>query len=95
MNNDDCTGFLMWLPCYCISCIYKPTKKSRYMYSFLVYNENHKQAIQYTKNINGTASLVEAVSTIQKECKSTWHYKIQFVSCSCADVDRSETKTKL
>jgi len=60
------------------------------MYSFLVYNENHKQAIQYTKNINGTASLVEAVSTIQKECKSTWHYKIQFVSCSCADVDRSE-----
>ena len=92
MNNDECTGFLMWLPCCCISCIYKPTKKSRYMYSFLVYNENHKQAIQYTKNINGTASLVEAVSTIQKECKSTWHYKIQFVSCSCADVDRSERK---
>ena len=30
-------------------------------YSLLVYNENHKQTIQYTKNINGTASLVEAV----------------------------------
>jgi len=42
--------------------------------------------------INGTASLVEAVSTIQKECKSTGHYKIQFVSCSCADVDRNERK---
>ena len=49
------------------------------MYSLLVYNENHIQAIQYTKNINGTASLVEAVSTIQKEY--TGHYKIQFVSC--------------
>ena len=73
--------------------IYKPRKKSRYMYSLLVYNENHKQTIQYTKNINGTASLVEAVSTIQKECKSTRHYKMQFVSCSSANVGRSERKT--
>ena len=93
MNNDECTGFLMWLPCYCVSCIYKSTKKSRYMYSLLVYNENNKQTIQYTKVINGTASLVEAVSTIQKECKSTRHYKIQFVSCSSANVGRSERKT--
>ena len=76
----------------CISCIYKPTKKSRYMYSLLVYNENHKQTIQYNKNINGTPSIVEAVSTIQKECKSTGQYKIHFVSCSCANVDRSERK---
>ena len=44
-----------------------------------------KHTIQYNKNVTGTASLVEAVSTIQKECKSTGHYKIQFVSCSCAD----------
>ena len=44
------------------------------------------------KKINGTASLVEAVSTIQKEYKSTGHYKIQFVSCSCANVDRNERK---
>ena len=89
INNDECTGRLMWLPCYCISCIYKRTKKSKYMYSLLVYNENHIQTIQYTKNINGTASLVEAVSTIQKECKSTGHYKIQFVSCSCAKLIQS------
>ena len=92
INNDECTGFLMWLPCYCISCIYKPTKKSKYMYSLLVYNDDHIQTIQYTKNINGTASLVEAVSTIQKEYKSTGHYKMQFVSCSSANVDRSERK---
>ena len=51
----------MWLPCYCISCIYKATKKSKYKYSLLVCNENHKQTIQCIKNINGTASLVEAV----------------------------------
>ena len=58
INNDECTGLVMWLPCYCISCIYEPTKKSKYMYSLLVYNENQIQTIQYTKNINGTASLV-------------------------------------
>ena len=28
--NDECTGLLMWLPCYCISCIFKPTKNSKY-----------------------------------------------------------------
>ena len=62
------------------------------MYSLLVYNENHIQTIQYTKNIKGTASLVEAGSTNQKEYKSTGHYKIQFVSCPSANVDRSERK---
>ena len=92
INNSKCTGFLMWLPCYCISCIYKPMKKSKYMYSLLVYKENHTQTIQYTKTINGTASLVEAISSIKKEYKSTGHYKIQFVTCSCANVDRSERK---
>ena len=83
-------GFLMCLPCYCISCIYKPTKKSKYMHSLLVHKENHTQTIQYTKAINGTASLVEAISIIKKEYKSTGHYRIQFVTCSCANVDRSE-----
>jgi len=59
MNNEERTGLLMWLPCYCISWIYKPTKKSRYMYSFLVYSENHKQTIQYTNNKNITLTLAQ------------------------------------
>ena len=49
---------------FCISCIFKPTKKSKYMYSLLVYNENHIQPIQYITNISGTASLVEAIICI-------------------------------
>ena len=80
----------MWLPCYYISCIYKATKKSKYMYSLLVYNENHDQTIQCSKNINATASPVEAV----RECKSTGHYKIQFVSCSCEKLMLTEVKGK-
>ena len=63
---------------HCISCIYKPTKNSKYVYSLLVYNKNHIQTIQYTKNINDAASLVEAVGTIQKEYRSPGHYQIQF-----------------
>ena len=42
--------------------------------------------------MNGTASLVEAISSIQKEYKYVANYKIQFVSCSCANVSRSERK---
>ena len=87
INSDECTGFLKWLPCYCMSCIYKATKKSKYMYSLLVYNENHKQTIQCSKNINGTASLVEAV---RNASLTTGHYKI--VSCSCAKLMLTEVE---
>ena len=57
---------LMQLSFFCISCIFKPTKNSKYMYSLLVYNENHIQPIQYITNISGTASLVEAISYIER-----------------------------
>ena len=36
------------------------------MYSLLVYNENYIQPIQYITNISGTASLVEAISYIER-----------------------------
>ena len=60
--------------------------------SWFILKKKHTQTIQYTRTINGAASLVEAISSIQKEFKSTGHYKIQFVTCSCVNVDRSETK---
>jgi hypothetical protein len=48
--------------------------------------------IQYTKNINGMACLVEAIGNIQKIYHFTEHYQIQFVSCSAKTVDRNERK---
>ena len=27
INNTECTGFLMWLSCYCINCIYNPQRR--------------------------------------------------------------------
>ena len=37
--------------------------------------------------------VVEAISCIRKKyCKSASHYKVQFASCSCANVDRNERK---
>jgi len=48
VKNSECTGFLMWFSCCCVSCIFKPTKKSKYLYSLLAYDENHVTPIQYT-----------------------------------------------
>ena len=72
----------MWCSCYCISFILKPTKKLKYLYCLLAYDENHETPIQHTKNINGTASVVEAISKIQNKSKSPGHYKIQISSMS-------------
>ena len=36
-NNTDNSGFVMWFSSYCISCIFKPTKKSKHMYCMVVY----------------------------------------------------------
>ena len=33
IENSDCTSFLMWFSCCCVSCIFKPKKKSKYLYS--------------------------------------------------------------
>ena len=38
-----------------------------YMYSLLFYNERDTSRIQYTKNINGTASHVDAIRKIQEK----------------------------
>ena len=37
VNYGECTGFLMWFSCYCI---FKLTKKSKYLYCLLAYDEN-------------------------------------------------------
>ena len=85
-------GFLCGFPAIVSVVSINPRRSQSHMYSLLVYKKNNTQTFQYTRTINGTASLVEAISSIQKEFKSTGHYKIQSVTCSCANVDRSETK---
>ena len=90
VNNSECTGFLMWFSCYCIICVVKPSKKSKYLYCLLAYDENHVAPIQHTKNINGTAPIVKVISKIQKKYKSPAHYEIQFMTCSCKNGDQNE-----
>ena len=75
-NNSKLTGFLMWFSGHCISCIFKSTKKSKYLYSLLNFNESQIPPIQYSKNIIGAACLVEAIGSIQKQYQSAEHYKI-------------------
>ena len=49
------------------------------MHSLMLYNERDMSPIQYTKNINGMASLVDAIRKIQEEYDSQGHIKIQLI----------------
>ena len=62
------------------------------MYSPLLYNERHTSPIQYTKNINGMASLVDAIRKILEKYNSLGQYRILFATCSSKVVDRKERK---
>ena len=90
--NSECTGFLMWFSVFCMTCIFKPTKRSKYVYSLLLFNESQLPLIEYTKTVNSTASLVAAISNIQKLHDAGGYYKIQFITCSAKAVVRVERK---
>ena len=91
-NNSECTGFLMWFSVFCTTCIFKPTKRSKYVYSLLVFTESQLPLIEYTKTVNSTASLVAAISNIQKLHNTGGYNKIQFITCSAKAVVRAERK---
>ena len=91
-NNSECTGFLMWFSVFCMTCIFKPTKRSKYVYSLLLFNESQLPLIEYTKTVNSTASLVAAISNIQKLHDAGGYYKIQFITCSAKAVVGAERK---
>ena len=90
IHNNECTGFL--ISSYSISCTFKPTKISKYMDFPLLYNERHTSPIQYTNNINGMASLVDAIRKIPVKYNTLGQYRILFATCSCKVVDRKERK---
>ena len=48
--------------------------------------------IQYTKHINGMASLVDAIRKILEKCNTLGRYRILFAACSCKIFDRKERK---
>ena len=54
------------------------------MHSLMLYNERDMSPIQYTRNRNGMASLVDAIRKIQEK------YDYQFDICSWKVVDRNE-----
>ena len=92
IHNSECTGFLISFSSYCISCTFKPTKRSKHMYSPLLYNKRDTSSIQYTKTINGMASLVDAIRKILEKYNTLGQYRILFGTCSCKVVDRKERK---
>ena len=92
-NNLENSGFMMWFSSSCISCIFKPTKRSKYVYSTLICDPSNTTNVQYTKNVSGTSSLVDTIINITK----SWHgieqkYRLQFLICSCDNIDSNERK---
>ena len=79
----------MWFSVVCMTCIFKPTKRSKYVYSLLVCNDSQMPLIEYTKTVNSTASLVAAISNIKKLYNAGGYDKIQFVTCSAKAVARA------
>ena len=65
-NHSKNTGFLMWFSTYCISCIFKRTTRSNYMYAFLLYDESKTPPLQYIKNINATCMLVDIILNVKR-----------------------------
>ena len=52
----------------------------------------HSSPVQYTKNIDGMASPVDAIRKILKKYNNLRKYRILFGTCSCKVVDRKERK---
>ena len=76
-NNSECTGFLMWFLVFCMTFFFKPTKRSKYVYSLLIFNGSQMPLIEYTKTVNSTASLFAAISNIQKSYNGLQsHWKV-------------------
>ena len=46
------------------------------MHSLVLYNERDISCIQYSKNINGMASLVDALRKIQEKYDSQGHIRV-------------------
>ena len=92
IHNSECTGFLSSFSLYCNSCTFKPTKKIKFYVFLLPYNERYMSPIQYIKNINGMASLVDAIRKILEKYNTLGQYRILFATCSSKVVDRKERK---
>ena len=52
----------------------------------------HSSPVQYTKNIDGTASPVDAIRKILEKYNNLRQLRILFATCSCKVVDRKERK---
>ena len=93
-NYGKSTGFLMWFSSYCISCIFKPTTRSNYIYSFSVYDESKTPPLQYIKSINGTCALVDTIfnDILKRHQYVEQQYTIQSLLCACNEMNKNERK---
>jgi len=66
-NITKSTGLLIWFPTYCICCIFKTKRKSKFTYFFLLYDKSKAPPLQNANTVDGTDSLVDAIVNIKKQ----------------------------
>ena len=57
----------------------------------MLYDESKTPPIQYITNINGTCMLLDTILNVKRN-QFKEQYKMQFLSCSCKDMDRNDRK---
>ena len=88
-NYSECTGFFI---ASVVSL--NPQKDHNVCIPSCFIMKETRLPIHYTKNINGTASLVDAIGKIQEKhmYNTPGFYRIQFATCLCKEVDRNKRK---
>ena len=88
-NYSECTGFFI---ASVVSL--NPQKDHNVCIPSCFIIKETRLPIHYTKNINGTASPVDAIGKIQEKhmYNTPGLYRIQFATCLCKEVDRNKRK---
>ena len=88
-NYSECTGFFI---ASVVSL--NPQKDHNVCIPSCFIRKETRLPIHYTKNINGTASLVDAIGKIQEKhmYNTPGLYRIQFATCLCKEVGRNKRK---
>ena len=61
-NSEIAQGAFQFFYIFILSCIFKHTQSSKYLYSLLAFDESQIPLIEYSKTTNSTAPLVAAIS---------------------------------
>ena len=90
-NTSENTGFLLCLSNYCLACIFQHANNSQKTKYFLVAC-SERQTINLSEKFTDSDTVIDKICNIvtQKLKDEEIEYDIQFLSCSCSQLTKSE-----